>query len=315
MPRVGTNCSITKQVKAGARNALLQRQKIGAGLGFWALSWVVALRFGCCALWQELGHPPGLRRWQVGRFALWGSSQGVFWGGEMLSPLPGCCLPACRAGSDSPGTAKSLKPYTNGSGLLMDMGPCHLLGASDTACGSASPAWGCWGCGWAPPAPSLGSHPCPGCAGAVLGGWGWSSGRACPQPRGTTEGSGMRLGGSPALVGSQNQRDEALSNPFPAARPPWGHIQCLMDAAADVSHGCAALQEVGAVGASPGVVYQQLITTKPPHSPVPPAWPQPWVLPCSQPLTKARSGRTLREGQAKKNTIDFFFLAPQVRYQ
>lgn len=60
VPCVGTNCSITKQVKAGARNALLQRQKIGAGLGFWAPSWVVVLCFGCCALWQELGHPPGL---------------------------------------------------------------------------------------------------------------------------------------------------------------------------------------------------------------------------------------------------------------
>lgn len=60
------------------------------------------------------------------------------------------------------------------------------------------------------------------------------------------------------MVGSQNQRDEALSNPFPAARPPWGHIQCLLDAAAAVSHRSAALQEVRAVGASPGVVYQPL---------------------------------------------------------
>lgn len=53
MPRIGTNCSITKQVKAGARNALLQRQKIGAGLGFWALSWVVVLRLVAGA-----GSPP-----------------------------------------------------------------------------------------------------------------------------------------------------------------------------------------------------------------------------------------------------------------
>lgn len=59
MPRVGTHCSITKQVKAGARNALLPRQKIGAGLGFLAPSWGVVLRFGCCALWQGLGPSPG----------------------------------------------------------------------------------------------------------------------------------------------------------------------------------------------------------------------------------------------------------------
>lgn len=78
MPRVGSNCSITKQGKAGVRNALLERPKIGAGLGFPTSSWVVVLCVGCCALWRELGHPPGLRRWQVGCFALWGSSQGVF---------------------------------------------------------------------------------------------------------------------------------------------------------------------------------------------------------------------------------------------
>eukprot|EP00075_Anas_platyrhynchos_P026911 XP_027316164.1 Kv channel-interacting protein 2 isoform X1 [Anas platyrhynchos] len=64
VPRVGTNCSITKQVKAGARNALLQRQKIGAGLGFWALSWVVVLRLvagaGSPPWAQEVaGNPPG----------------------------------------------------------------------------------------------------------------------------------------------------------------------------------------------------------------------------------------------------------------
>lgn len=93
----------------------------------------------------------------------------------------------------------------------MDMGPCHPLGAIDTACGSASPAWGCWGHGWA-----LLPHPS---AQAVLvlywghgGGLGMELRRRrptknpipkgsilqrdpVPSTGGTTAGSGMRFGG------------------------------------------------------------------------------------------------------------------------
>lgn len=64
--------------------------------------------------------PPGLWRWQVGCFAYWGQPQLVL-RMEVSSGLPACCLPA--APSDSPRTAKSLKPYTNGLGLLMDGTP------------------------------------------------------------------------------------------------------------------------------------------------------------------------------------------------
>lgn len=45
----------------------------------------------------------------------------------MLSPLWGLFTSHAWAGSDSPGTTKSLKPYTNGLGLLMDTGPRHPL--------------------------------------------------------------------------------------------------------------------------------------------------------------------------------------------
>lgn len=205
----------------------------------------------------------------------------------------------------------------------MDMGPCHPLGAIDTACGSASPAWGCWGHGWAPPAPSQ----CPGCVGAVLGPWWWAedgaleeetykkphpqgehlAARPCPQHRGDHSGQWDEVWGSPALVGSQNQRDEALRNPFAAARPPWHHVQCLLEAAAAVSHGCAALQEVRAVDDGPSVVYQPVN-----HRQASPQCHQPGPSPgcrqallCSQPLPKARSGRTLGRGRRRKNAIDF----------
>lgn len=64
-----------------------------------------------------------------------GKVPGSLWVREMLSLLQGSFTSYARASSDSPRTAESLKPYTNGSGLLMDEGP----GAVDAAC-CASPA-------------------------------------------------------------------------------------------------------------------------------------------------------------------------------
>lgn len=56
-----------------------------------------------------------------GMLCLLGTAPAGVEDGEVSSGLPACCLPA--APSDSPRTAKSLKPYTNGLGLLMDGTP------------------------------------------------------------------------------------------------------------------------------------------------------------------------------------------------
>lgn len=86
--------------------------------------------------WLHIGM--GVRCYCVGRSPLalevagrrlysLGKVPGSVWGWEMLSPLWGLFTSCAWAGSSSPGTTKSLKPDTNGSGLLMDTGPCHLL--------------------------------------------------------------------------------------------------------------------------------------------------------------------------------------------
>lgn len=46
---------------------------------------------------------------------------------ENTVPLQGLFTSHGSVNSDSPETAKSLKPNTNGSGLLMDTRLCHLL--------------------------------------------------------------------------------------------------------------------------------------------------------------------------------------------
>jgi len=67
---------------------------------------------------------------------------GSVWGSEMLSPFCGLFTSCAWAGSDSPGTTKSLKPYTNGSGRLMDTGPRHPL-QSHPYCLPCFPCPGC----------------------------------------------------------------------------------------------------------------------------------------------------------------------------
>lgn len=102
-----------------------------------------------------------------------GKVPGSVWGWEMLSPLWGLFTSRVWAGGGSSGTAKSLKLYTNGSGLLMDVGPHHPL-QGHRYCLLRFPCPGCH------PALSL-LHPCrsPACgclsAQAVLVvSWGWS---------------------------------------------------------------------------------------------------------------------------------------------
>lgn len=72
-----------------------------------------------------VAYPSTAQEATGGRLCSLGKVAGSAWCWEMPSPLQG--LFTSHAGSDSPGTTKSLKLYTNGSGLLMDTGPCHLL--------------------------------------------------------------------------------------------------------------------------------------------------------------------------------------------
>lgn len=79
--------------------------------------------------------------WKVAgrRLCSLGKVPGSLWVRVMLSLFRGSFTSHAWASSDSPRTAESLKPYTNGSGLLMDEGPRHRPGAIDAAC-CTSPA-------------------------------------------------------------------------------------------------------------------------------------------------------------------------------
>lgn len=69
-----------------------------------------------------------------------GEGPGHVWGWEMLSPLWGAVYQPCLGSNDSTGTTKSVKPYTNGSGLLMDTGLIPGSRAINTSCHASAPA-------------------------------------------------------------------------------------------------------------------------------------------------------------------------------
>lgn len=70
-----------------------------------------------------VAHPSSAQEAAGRRLCYLGKVPGSVWCWEMPSPLQRLFTSCAWAGSDSPGTTKSLKLYTNGSGLLMDTGP------------------------------------------------------------------------------------------------------------------------------------------------------------------------------------------------
>lgn len=100
----------------------------------------------------------------------------------MLCSLQGLFTSHDLVNSDSPETTKSLKPNTNGFGLLMDTGLCHLL-QSRGCCRWCFPCSCCWSvlplphpC-WSPACSYFSPRLCPLCHAITVMGWEWSSSR------------------------------------------------------------------------------------------------------------------------------------------